>query len=116
MIGLSTLTYDLSGYLVLQEDISTDTPLFSRRVTRTAVLNGLGELTDLGFSESDGTFYLSFSNIDAAGIDTLEYLIKNYSKLRLSSKGGCFEGVLSLVDTNNLPVSATFLIERKVSE
>lgn len=116
MIALSTLTYDLNGFIVLQEDINSENPTLSRRVSRTATLNGLSDLTDLGFSDGDGTFFLSFMDIDNTGIAILEYLIKNYSKLRLSSKEGCFEGVLRFVDTNNLPVQATFLIEKKVSE
>ena len=115
MIGLSTLTYDIDGYIVLEENIKTDNPTLTRRVTRTATLDGLSSISDLGFSDSDGTFFLYFSNITNFGIATLEYLIKNYATLRLSSKSGCFEGVLKLVDTNEIPIQATFFIEKRIS-
>jgi len=115
MIGLSTLAYDLDGFLLIRENIKTQNPTLERRVTRTATLDGLSSISDLGYSDSDGTFFLSITNITQTGIDTLEYLVKNYANLRLSAKSGCFEGVLKLVDTNTFPIQATFLINKRVS-
>lgn len=116
MIGLSTLTFDLDGHVLLHAGVKTQEPIMTRRVSRTATLDGSSVLSDLGFSDSDGTYFLSFQRITQAQIESLKYLIQNYNRLMLCSKNGAFEGVLSVLDMNELPIKATFLIEKKVSE
>jgi hypothetical protein len=116
MIGISTLTYDLDGHVIIREGVNSQNPVLSRRVTRTATLDGKATLNDLGFSDSDGTFFLSMMHVTQDQIDTLRHMIQNYSKLMLCFKHGAFEGVISSLDTNSLPILATFLIEKKVSE
>lgn len=115
MIGLDTLTYDLNGSIVFDDGIVSDHPTLSRRVTRTATLDSLSVLSDLGFTDSDGTFDISIAELSANKIATLEHMIKNYSRLRLSSSKGCFIGVLKTLDTNRFPIKGLFLIEQKVS-
>jgi len=114
MIGISSVSYDPNGFVMLKEDVNTSIPVFSRRVSKTATLDGNSVVSDLGYSASDGDFSVEVSNISKEEIDTLIYLIKTYSVLRLSSNIGSFEVSMSRLNTNSIPILIDFLIIKEI--
>lgn len=115
MIGLSTKVLDLNGFLVIQEGLGTTFPQLSRRVTRTATLDRKSVINDSGYSEGDHEYLIHAHNMSMAEIAILEYMVKTYSIIRISSKLGCFEGVIEYVNTNLSPVVIKLLITKQIS-
>lgn len=116
MIAISTLLYDLRGHIVLSESPKSVFPDLSRRVTRTATLDGNSTLNDLGFTDGDKTYVFSFDNLVQSQVENLEYLIKNYAIVRLSTADGCFLGSISRVGSAKNPTQLTFLVKQRISE
>ncbi len=114
MIGISTLTFDLNGFVVIRETSASLFPTLVRRVARTATLDGLSSLSDSGYSDSDGIYVIKMS--DRVGVDKLISMIKLHPQVRLCSKEGCFVGVIKSLVIDRDPVEITFLIKEKVSE
>jgi len=113
MIAISTPTYDLNGHIVISESPETLYPQLKRRVSRTATLDGKSTLSDMGYSDSDGTYLVRLDN--AALKDDLEALIKTYPLLYLSTKQGCFSGTIKNMNMSKTPMEFTFLIKEKIS-
>ena len=110
MIALSTITFDILGQITLFPDRNTSTlGSFRRRSNRTATLDGGSDLTDLGFSYSDLIFTFEITKITQDEAENIEYLIKNYPLLRISTREGFFEGALASVDINATPITFNFL-------
>jgi len=113
MIGLSSQLFDLNGHTTLQKIQSSSTPPLTRRTTKTATLDGNNVVSDFGYSPSDGSWVIKTN--DRGSIPVLENLIKNHSKVILSSKQGAFVGVISQLDLITTPIEITFLAESLVS-
>lgn len=89
-ISISTPTFDPSGLLLLSYDPESDSKQLSRRVSRTATMNGACTFDDLGFSWSDVTLNLKFSGISESEASSLDYLVKNYGALHIVTEEGAF--------------------------
>lgn len=113
MMALSTPTYDLRGYIVIHESPDTLYPQLTRRVSRTATLDGKSTISDMGYTDSDGSYVVRFD--DTSIKENLERLIKTYPLLYLSTKNGCFSGTIKTMDTSKTPMEFTFLIKEKIS-
>lgn len=115
MIGLSTLVYDLNGYMILKESPDTIFPNTTRRVNRSATLDGNSIISDFGHSVSDGTYIIKLRDLIKADRDKLKNIVESYSLLRLSTKQGCMLGVIKSLDVEATPVEILFLVQEKVS-
>ena len=115
MIGLSTLVYDLNGFMMLKESADTIFPNTTRRVSRSATLDGNSIISDFGHSVSDGTYLIKIRDLLAADRDKLKNLVESYSLMRLSTKQGCMLGVIKSLDVEAYPVEISFLVQEKVS-
>lgn len=116
MIGLYTPTYDLQGHIILNEDPSSTVPILSRRLTRTATLDGESTINDLGFSYSDGTYVLRFNDLTTKEIGVLEHMIKLHPLVTLTTKEGAYFGAIKSLSLRVQPVELTFLIKKLVSQ
>jgi len=113
MIAISTPTYNLSGHIVINESPDTLYPQLTRRVTRTATLDGKSSINDMGYSDSDGAYVVRLN--DSSLKDNLESLIKSYPLLYLSTIHGCFSGVIKTMDMSKNTPEFTFLIKERIS-
>lgn len=93
-ISISTPNFDPQGLLILSYDQNSDSKQLTRRVSRTATMNGGCTFDDLGFSWSDVTLNLRFSNISEADEASLSYLVKNYGALNIVTSEGAFVAVV----------------------
>lgn len=114
MIILSTRTFDLQGYMVLDTAPQTNFGTLSRRATRTATLDGGSSSTDLGFSWTDSVFKIVLAKLNDADLDNLKYLVQTYPLLVMSTKEGLFEGIISALSTKNYPVEFIFSPTKKL--
>ncbi|MEJ1390066.1 MAG: hypothetical protein RPU34_04100 [Candidatus Sedimenticola sp. (ex Thyasira tokunagai)] len=99
IVGIAAPYYDLDGALLLDErDVDLSTTRLedvTRRVTRTATLDGGSFTTDLGYSDSDRDIIITLKSPSESRIATVHNLLKNYSMVFLSLSDGCFNAVLS---------------------
>ena len=94
-IGIATLTYDPDGARIINQrpDTELSNNNGSRRVSRTATLDGGAAIVDGGYSAADRT-YLVRTRDDSGDIATwAERIVKNYSNILLSTRLGLFRGV-----------------------
>jgi hypothetical protein len=96
-IGIATLTYDTDGARVLSQDSATElrNNKGSRRVSRTATLDGGAAITDGGYSAADRTYIVKTRDDDGTLATWAERIVKNYTTLMLSTRNGLFYGTPS---------------------
>lgn len=91
MIGLSSITVDTAGSLVIvTAGIGTKYRDVSRRVTRTATLDGGCAIYDNGFSDSDRDISVNITNASRTIVDFIERLIRLYSRIVITTDDGAF--------------------------
>lgn len=115
MIAISTPTFDLNGSLVIKDyDPATDISSLSRRVSRTATLDGGCEIEDKGLSHGDRTFSIQFpaSLTDA---NALKYLVESYLLLKIATAEGMFTGAVENLRINAGEITATIFIKEKLT-
>lgn len=116
MISISTPTFDLGGSLIIRGyDPSTDFRSKSRRVSRTATLDGGCVIEDNGLSHSDRTFRIISSSLSEADVIHLNQLIGVYSILYISTREGIFKGVIETLGYNRGAGTISFLIKEKIA-
>lgn len=115
MIGLTTPVFDLDGAILINETHNQSAPTLSRRLSRTATLDGGSEITDLGFSDGDRTFIFETVSLSKNDGEQLEYLLQTYPLLILSHESGCYLGALDNLDLASYPQKMTFLVKEKLS-
>jgi len=116
IVSLCSALFDYSGDHLLDLDMSkSDLSVLSRRVSRTATLDGGALIVDNGYSVSDATFNLSLPNITAEQYAGISATIKRHSLLSLSCRLGCFIGVVDAVDESQ-GFKIRFLVKSQLSE
>ena len=115
ILHLTTPTFDEDGSLDLQYSPNSRLNNVSRRVTKTATLDGGSTIVDLGHSPSDNDLYIEVLAISDTDLTTLRRLVTSYPLLNISTKDGHFSGVVSNFDSDTAPLSFTFLIKEKLS-
>lgn len=117
MISISTPTFDLDGSRVFSRTTQTVLSGLSRRVTRTATLDGKSSFYDGGCSHSDRTFEIIQDSPDQADVDFCKYITEFYSEVIVSCSEGVFSGcpsVFKIDSSGNLKL--TILIKEKLNE
>jgi hypothetical protein len=90
MISITTPTFDLDGVLTLQRTEESDQNTHSRRVTRTATLDGSAVLVDQGYSHADRTIKAKARQLSQDDFDRAAYLLQTYPLLVVSCEAGVF--------------------------
>jgi len=102
IISLCSKLFDYEGDFLVDVDMSTsDLTHLSRRVSRTATLDGGALIVDNGYSASDATFVLAVRQVDLNLRAQLAALITRHSYMTLSCTVGLFLGVVETVNERN---------------
>jgi hypothetical protein len=87
---LSTLTFDLDGFI----EVSTSDKMTSgdtrRRVNRIATLDGGVAVNDFGFTDADRTINMIWQPVSRAVEDAIDRLVQTYDRLHVSTRAGVF--------------------------
>ena len=114
-ISLCSFLFDYSGDHRLNADLDkSDFSLMSRRVSRTATLDGGALIIDNGYSASDATFSISVSNLTLADRAAILATLQQHSLIVLSCKTGCFLGVVERVDESQ-GFKLSFLVKSQLN-
>lgn len=116
-IGISTSVFDADGARAVAVDSKTffNADSGSRRITRTATLDGGSTIYDTGFAAGDLTINVT-SITDSKDIgDWFAYIVKNYNSVNVVTPRGMFYAVPQKWNINNgLPVLTLMITEQVV--
>jgi hypothetical protein len=116
IISLCAYLFDYTAPHQLEPDMqNSDFTVTSRRVSRTATLDGGALIVDNGYTASDATFTISVPNLSASDRLSLLATIQTHSLLVLSTPVGCFLGVVEKVDEANV-FKIRFLVSRDLTQ
>ncbi len=114
MIGLSTLSYDPNGVVLLNARISNPYSA-QRRGSVTATLDGGVSVYDTGYSEADQTLSATVRNPSRALLVQLKYLVAYYGQLLMTCDLGAFRAILETSVNDNAVTSTLTLTMRVVA-
>ncbi len=111
-ISICSNLFDYNGAFLLDYDHSKSQLSFlSRRVSRTATLDGKATIVDNGYTASDATLIIALDNIDYLTKVALVTMIKIHSLITVSVNSDIFLGVVDTVQETD-----TFKIKFLVKE
>ncbi|WP_136247929.1 hypothetical protein [Halomonas borealis] len=108
LIGLAARTYDPQGALQVPWREGTEDASLSRRVTRTATLDGGVAITNRGHAPGDRTVTLSLEGQPLGVIERARRLLRLHGQVTVSLRDGCYVATLS--DYNDRRQELTVLI------
>ena len=88
----------------------------TRRVSRIATLDGGAAINDFGFSEADRTLAINWTPKEKAQAENIDRMVRSYSRLIVSTEGGCFIGAPGLLTTSGLSLQLQILVERRLDQ
>jgi len=115
MLSLCAQLFDYAGdFLISIQELDSDLSHISRRVSRTATLDGGSIIVDNGYSASDATFTIVIRDIDAATRLALMAMITRHSLLIVSVKENVFSGVVEKIDDKDV-MKIRFLVKEQLN-
>lgn len=116
-VSLCSVLFDLTGDVVLNASEDSDFAFLSRRLTRTATLDGGAVIVDNGYTAADGTIKIivepSQNSIDiyaqVAGI------IKQFGVVTVSNADGIFLAAIESVTNAKTTLTINLLIKSQLA-
>lgn len=93
MISLCARLFDPLGQLTANEGPGQELASGTRRVTRTATLDGGAAIVDGGFADADRTLQVAIQNVSQAQADAAARLVRYHPYISVSVRDGCYLGV-----------------------
>ena len=115
MVALSTITFDLSGHIVLDSDPDTTAQVYERRNSKNATLDGLSTISDMGYTASDNVFQIKCRDLSLDQLSQLVYLVKSYPLLYYANSDGLFLGAMNTLRVNVNPVEFVFQVKEQIA-
>ncbi|MFA5922311.1 MAG: hypothetical protein WC856_13630 [Methylococcaceae bacterium] len=108
--------FDYAGdFLIHVQELESDLSHISRRVSRSATLDGGSIIVDNGYSASDATFTIVIRDIDNTTRLALIAMIKRHSAIIVSVKENVFSGVVEAIyDREQMKIR--FLVSQQLNE
>lgn len=91
LICINPPVYDPDGDLRLAISGDTDLEAITRRVSRTATLDGGAVLTDTGYSAADRTFLVNLPGISSEDSARLRRWVRDFATLIVATEESVFE-------------------------
>lgn len=116
IISICSQLFDYAGDFLVEALIAdSDFSHISRRVSRSATLDGGSIIVDNGSTVSDATFIIVINDIDATTRQALMLMIQRHSVITVSVKENIFSGVVETIEDSGL-VKIKFLVSRQLNE
>ena len=118
MIGISTQTYDLSGARIFK--LIMPVPVHragSRRIMRTATLDGGVTIADMGYSDGDRTFTIEIPDPRIEDVDFARYIVETFNLVTVVTDDGVYSVAPSTYKVlSNGKLSIELLVKQKTSQ
>jgi hypothetical protein len=114
IVSICSALFDFAGDFLIPVDMDSDLSHISRRVSRTATLDGGSIIVDNGYSASDATFNIIIRDIDPATRTGLMAMVNRHSLITISVKENIFSGVVdTLEDKDKMKIK--FLVNQQLN-
>ncbi len=110
VISLCAKTFDPLGTVLLRHVYAPSAPDASRRVTRTATLDGGCSVFDGGATVADATIQLSVNAPTAVVVAAVQRLCMLYARIILTLPGGCYDVVPESATLQSNQMKITLLV------
>ena len=117
MVVISSLVFDVYGSLVIKR-LNNDTRLeeATRRITRTATLDGSASIYDGGYSAADRILVVGASPFTEAMLERAKYLMENYPRVIVTCIAGGFECSFETYSVDENSLTLRFLVIKDLTE
>jgi hypothetical protein len=113
MISITSTTFDPDGPLILHPLPDSAMTEVSRRVNRTATLDGGAVVNDGGYSVADRTWRLRWVLRSEAELRRLQAFVQTRSSVRVASREGCFRAIVSKARADSTRAELELLLLEK---
>lgn len=113
--GISTTTASVRQVVLDRVRAPDKLGELTRRVSRTATLDGGVALTDQGYSDGDRTLVITARGTEEQA-ENVAYLLRNYSTVTVSVADGCYLAALSNLTYVDGALQITALVHSRLSE
>lgn len=114
MIGISTITQNASGNIILSEKPQSELTNKTARVTRAATLDGGSVITHSGYSDGDLTLRIK-AEITEAEKTIINEMFEFESLIHVAAASGFYSGAIERFYANDGNMEMTILIKEKLS-
>lgn len=116
IVSICSQLFDYAGDFLIQIDqFDSDLSHISRRISRTATLDGGAIIVDNGYSAGDATFNIVIRDIDSATRLALMAMIKRHSAIIVSVKENIFVGAVQTLDDKD-KMKIRFLVKQQLNQ
>lgn len=114
-ITFESTVFDPVGVISLEALLGSDLSASTRRVTRTATLDGNAVIIDNGYTSADSTLAIEAA-LTEADARRLHHLMQTYPEIIASTPDGCYLGVIESVrQGRDGCIAISFLIQRTLT-
>lgn len=115
MISICSALFDINGQFLVEPDIDSDFSFVSRRVSRSATLDGGCVIVDNGYTASDATFTINLTNITELEKYGLLALAQVHNLITISVDKSIFSGAIERIDEQK-GLKIRFLVKQQLNE
>jgi len=118
MIGMASIIFDESGARIFQgtAEKESENRQGSRRVSRTATLDGGVAVSDMGYSDGDREFKVREPKTSVETIEFARYMTETYQEVTITTEDGAYTAVPKSYRVTNGELIMELLITEKISE
>jgi hypothetical protein len=117
MISVCTKEFDLLGSFIISERLGIvgNRDTLTRRISKSATLDGGVFINDGGLSHGDRSFQIQLNSPSQSLIDTIKYMIEYHSDFTISKEDGLFSGVIEDLSDSGTRYTVSLSVREKLT-
>jgi hypothetical protein len=116
MISITSTAFDPLGYIAIDPLPGSSEDSYSRRVTRTATLDGGVAISDRGYSDGDRTLVYRYKSVSTDHDARAKRILRLHPTVQVSTPDGVYLAAPESFDARSDENTISLLVIRKLSE